>query len=221
MRTIVPCIGLVPRRSFSIMLVAVSLLLASACTLKIDYTLNVLDAENASAEILLSGDDLMAMMLQEGFEDGEFAKDGWTAEEVTRSEELFVVRLRHAPGPVDEMMKGLEDGEMAQPSATLTTTELPSFVEYRLDMSVPPSEPDTDADGSTSAAGMDGIDFALDNESDEFIDEFMQFSFTINLPGSIVESNADEQSEQGGTWHLTAERRRQGMEMHMVSQVAR
>ncbi len=221
MRATLPRNGTARRRYHPMLVLALSVLLVSACTLKMEYTLNVLDAESASAEILLSGDDLLAMMLQEGFEDGEFAKDGWTAEEVTRSEDLFVVRLRHAPGPLDEMMKGLEDEEMAQPSATLTTKELPSFVEYRLEMSVPPSEPDTDADGSTSATGMDGAGIALDDESDAFIDELMLFSYTINLPGSIVESNADKQSEQGGTWHLTAERRRQGMEMHIVSHVAR
>jgi hypothetical protein len=57
----------------------------------------------------------------------------------------------------------------------------------------------------------------LEAQITEMLKELFQMSWTVKIPGEIVETNADEVSERGATWNLPFDRLEQGMELLIVS----
>ncbi len=98
----------------------------------------------------------------------------------------------------------------------LEVIDRPSEREYRVTVTVPPSQ-ESAAPTATPDPAMDPETARMAEEMAKMMMEMIKVTWTINVPGQVVETNADLATETGGTWEFGMDRIQQGRELKLIS----
>jgi DNA-directed RNA polymerase subunit RPC12/RpoP len=131
--------------------------------------------------------------------DSEFAADlesqGWEVERTTSGETTTVVATRKYSKNEPVTVPGL----LEQDQSDYFKLHVKNYVvikDYYLELTLPE---DTSFESELPDEELDGEDEIF---SEEMMESMFKFSWTVTLPGKIMETNADEVSGSSATWNL-------------------
>jgi hypothetical protein len=221
-------------RHWLALLILASALATTGCgRLLFNFTTDIRSADEISQEISMQAEGFFAEMMRESEQADQPEDEGWTVQTESYTDEadqdVYIVRLSRVASAEELESKqlpvpGATEGQ--EPEVDFNVTPGPEFTEYRLRILFPPSpkpsaltsvRPEPDAPQLTPEPTPDPALQELEAQITEMLKELFQMSWTVKIPGEIVETNADEVSERGATWNLPFDRLEQGMELLIVS----
>ena len=205
-----------------LLLAALVILAATAlagCKMNIDMTTVVQPGGEMDQEMLIKmegfGDLTQGEVPPEGIAQSE---DGWETEAWTEGEALFMRSTKRVQ-PGDPMFPpGQVDDETDQPEVALEIEDIPEGREYRMTILAKASDDSSVAPPPTTD-DMDPETRAMVEEMAKMVAQMFQVTWTISLPGEVVETNADIPTASGGIWMFTMDKAQETREMRVVTRV--
>jgi hypothetical protein len=193
--------------------------LSAGCKMSMNMETTVLPSIEMDQSVTMKFEGFPEESLQDlQSEDAAMAKDGWTQEVTTEGDTVVMRAYKHLQNG-DELFPPGKGDDSPKPRYDLQVADTPEYREYSLSILVPADE---------SAASPTPTEVAIDPEVDPEMAEFgaemaramadmFEFSWTINLPGEVVDTNADVRTEKGGTWVFAMDQTQQDRELKLVS----
>jgi hypothetical protein len=160
---------------------------------------------NVHTQVKPSGDVIQELTIattdmMTGLIDSEFAADlesqGWEVTRTTSGETTTLFATREYSKNESVTVPGLLEQDQAD-SFKLHIKNYVVIKDYYLELTMPE---DTSFDSELSDGEVDGEDELF---TEEMIESMFRFSWTVTLPGKVVETNADEVSGNSATWNLS------------------
>ncbi|HEX2986735.1 MAG TPA: hypothetical protein VHS06_00965 [Chloroflexota bacterium] len=190
-------------------------LLSAGCKMSINMETTVLPSTEMDQSVIITYEGLPEEAMQNvKSEETALAENGWTQEVTTEGDTVVMRATRHLQYG-DDLFPPTEGGaDSPKPRYDLQVVDTPEYREYSLSILMQSDE---------SAASPTSAETAVDPEMAEFgaeiaemMTDMMEFSWTINMPGEVVDTNADVRTENGGTW-VFGQDQAKDRELKMVS----
>lgn len=202
--------------------VVVALLLAGCGTIRMEGTTTVLSPNEAEQKVELNAEGLLGQALSSRTSVDDLTKDGWSAnlQRTGNSVHLSLTR-RGSLAQAFDMPEGTAVGTK-KPDARVDVKEGLFNREYHITVTLPPSDVAAGVGAAAQQPGLNGTPgLTLPPEQMQQMRDMLKsaitFSWTIALPGKLVETNADRAATNSGTWELDLDRLQSGVEMRIVS----
>lgn len=193
----------------------------SCGTARIDLKTNVLSSGEVDQEVVIRGDGAIGEALKDSFRPEDSRKEGWSAD--LKSEgNSYVLRMAKRLKKGESLFPPGKSGSSiggagTDPKFDFTVTESLLEREYRLRVVLPPNG---QAATTTPSAKTD-YEKQMAQLGEQLVRSMFKMTWTINLPGEVVETNADGATKTGGTWEFGLDHIQEGREMILVSRERR
>lgn len=188
------------------LVVAVS---AGCGSAQLDVTTTVLSPDRVEHRIDLRAQGALGAALSERLQGSDLEQDGWDVEVTREGQTLHVAMTRTSDLEEAFALPG-GMGAVGSPSGSVEVDGGLLGRDYRVVVSLPAAGP-RDLQGNIGA-GEEQL-----RQVERLVAQMLTLTWTINLPGQVTETNADRRTANGGSWDLTFDRLRSGMELRIAS----
>jgi hypothetical protein len=200
-------------RAFPMALALILTVLVGGCgTARVDLKTDVISPTDVSQELLITADGAFGESLKQSFDPNKMRQDGWTTDLKSQGNG-YVLRM-------NKKLSGSGNWLPASAGDTASATSGTNFDfkvneglldrEYNLHIVLPPNQlatsaPKTDAERQGQQLG------------EQLIRSAFKLSWAVNLPGELIETNADSRTKNGGTWEIGYDGLTKGVDMRISS----
>jgi len=172
-----------------------ALLLSLGCgTIDMNFHTRVKPSGNILQEITIASTGMMTSIVDAQIM-SDMEDEGWQVERSTSGETTTVVSTREFSRNSQLAVPGFL-GEDQSDNFKFNIKNYLVFKEYYFELTIPESN------SVNREASADNQDEGSNLISDEMLESMFKFSWTVTLPGKIIDTNADQVSGNSATWNF-------------------